>query len=159
MCRCQSAWKAKSLNKQNPFVALRMNNSDSKIIDTLKKAADGLLCMSESDYPFEVFLWESLGKEELTTEKLLEQTNHPKDTPVEVEDCDYFFETATQEQDWHGPEEKETVKKYQNLFKTLKECLTDLKVYRVGTINIDVYIVGISPSRNLTGLSTKLVET
>lgn len=136
-----------------------MNNSNSELIDTLKSSSDGLLCMSESDYPFEVLVWESLGKEELTNEKLLDVTNHSKDTPVEVEDCDYFFEIATQEQDWHGSEEKETVKKYQNLVKTLKERLSDIKVYRVGTINIDVYIVGKTPLGNLAGLSTKVVET
>lgn len=136
-----------------------MNNSNLELIDTLKKASDGLLCMSESDYPFEVFLWEAMSKEALTSEKLLEQTNHSKDTPVEVEDFDYFFEIAAQEQDWHTLKEKETVNKYQNLVKTLKEKLSDVEVYRIGTVNIDVYIIGKTPSGNLAGLLTKVVET
>jgi hypothetical protein len=136
-----------------------MSNSNSELINTLKKASDGLLCMSEADYPFEVFLWEALGREALTPEKLLHHINHPKDISVEVENLDYFFEIATQEQNWHDSEEKETIKKYQNLVKTLKDNLTDIKVYRVGTVNIDVYIVGKTPSGGLAGLSTKLIET
>jgi hypothetical protein len=34
-----------------------------------------------------------------------------------------------------------------------------LQVYRVGNIEIDVYIVGVTDGGGLAGLSTKLVET
>lgn len=141
------------------LVEIGMSSSKSDLINTLKRTSSGLLCMSESDYPFEIFLWTSLGEDNLTTEKLLQQTNHPQDTPVEVKDCDSFFKRATQEQDWHGLEEQETVKKYQNLVKILKENLADIKVYRIGEINIDVYIIGKTQSGDLVGLSTKVVET
>lgn len=136
-----------------------MSSSKSDLIDILERTSNGLLYMSESDYPFEVFLWNSLGKDALTTEKLLQQTNHPQDTPVEVKDCDSFFKRATQEQNWYGLEEQKTVKKYQNLVKILKDNLADIKVYRIGAIDIDIYIVGKTQSGDLVGLSTKVVET
>lgn len=135
-----------------------MTNTNSEIIDQLKSACDGLLCMSESDYPFEVFLWESL-KAPLTKEKILQQTGHPQDTPVQVVTVDDFFRVATTEQDWYGEEELATLKQYQDLVKILKQNLSNLEVYRLGEREIDVYIVGQTPVGNLAGLSTKVIET
>lgn len=114
--------------------------------------------MSESEYPFEVFLWTE-DKEDITPEIILKKTGRSLDTPVEFVDLDSFFEIAASEQSWHSLEEKETVKRYQNLVKTLKDNLTDIKVVRLGTIAIDVYIVGKTPSSDLAGLTTKVVET
>lgn len=124
--------------------------------ETLMKASKNLLMSSESDYPFEFFQWE--GQADLTTEKLLELAGHPQDTSVEVVELDYLFRNVAQEKEWHDEAEKINVSSFQTLVKTLKENLRDIKVYRVGTINIDVYIVG-KADGSLAGLSTKLVET
>jgi hypothetical protein len=43
--------------------------------------------------------------------------------------------------------------------KTLHDNLSDLKVYRLGTIDIDVYLVGRANEGNYAGLYTKVVET
>lgn len=135
-------------------------NNNSELLAQLKKASSGLQFMSESDYPFEVFLWEGQAKEPLTAAQLTKQTGQAKDTPVEVVQLDNFFHVATQEQDWHSPEETETVKRYQALVKTLKENLSDVQVYRLGgTTTIDVYIVGKTALGDLAGLTTKVVET
>ena len=72
---------------------------------------------------------------------------------------DEFFAIATQEEDWHDEEERETVKWFQNLVSVLKQNLSHLQVFRVGNINIDAYIVGVTPSGDWAGLSAKLVET
>ena len=72
---------------------------------------------------------------------------------------DDFFAIATQEEDWHDEEERETVKLFQNLVSVLKQNLSHLQVYRVGNTNIDACIVGMTPCGDWTGLSTKLVET
>jgi len=134
-----------------------MSISNSQIIDKLKNASDGLLWLSESDYPFEPVLWASV--EDLTNDKLLEKLGKSPDTLVEVRDIDRFFAWAIAEEDWHDEEEKAEVEKYCQLVEVLKTNLTDLKVYRVGEIEIDVYIVGKTPDGNLAGLSTMVVET
>jgi len=107
--------------------------------------------------PFEVIHWSAQG--ELTAVKLLQLTNHPPDAPVKVVSVNDFFAIATQEEDWHDEEERETVKRFQNLVSVLKQNLSQLQVYRVGSIDIDAYIVGRTSSGDWTGLSTKLVET
>lgn len=133
-----------------------MNNTN--VIYPLKKASEGLLFMSESEYPFEVFLWDS-SDTQITPEKIIQKTNHPVDTPVEVVGLDEFFAVATTEEDWHEAEEKETVKKYQNLVETIKKCLKNVTVYRLGKRRIDIYIVGKTESDSVAGLATKVVET
>jgi hypothetical protein len=115
--------------------------------------------MSESDYPFEVFLWEGQAQEELSPEKLLQLTEHSPELSVETVDLDYFFRNVAQEKDWHEESQKMMVKRFQALLETLRTNLSDIQVYRVGTVNIDVYIVGKTPSGDLAGLTTKLVET
>lgn len=131
----------------------------NELTNKLKQASDGLLFMSESDYPFEVVFWPAETQENLTEQKLLQLTSHSQDVLVEKVDLDYFFRNSAQEKDWHDRQQKETVKKFQLLVETLKSNLSDIQVYRVGTIDIDVYIVGKTSSGDLAGLSTKVVET
>lgn len=136
-----------------------MTNTNSEQLDQLKKASDGLLFMSESEAPLEFFHWQAFDNEALTTESLLQKTGHSSDTSVEVVDLDSFFEVATTEHAWHDSEDKQTVKKFQTLVETLKQSLSDIKVYRVGQRTIDVYIVGKTVLGDYAGLSTKVVET
>lgn len=131
--------------------------TNSEIIDQLRTAADGLLMMSESEYPFEVFLWEDAAP--ATPQKVVQQTNHPQNTPVEIVGVDDFFQVATTEEDWHEEEEKATVKRFKTLVQELKKNLTNLQVYRLGNKEVDAYIVGQTPNGNLAGISTKVVET
>jgi hypothetical protein len=113
--------------------------------------------MSESDYPFEVFLWDDLTS--ITPEELCPQTGHSPDTPVKVVELDRFCKRAVKEEDWHNEEESAEVKRYQALVEALKQNLKDIQVYRVGECEIDIYIVGVTASGCLMGLSTKAVET
>jgi hypothetical protein len=125
-------------------------------IDILKEATDGLLMTSESEYPFEVILWESAP---LNVTTILEKTGHPQDTSVKIVGVDDFFSVATTEEDWHEDEEKATVKRFQNCVNTLKTNLNNLQVYKIGSKEIDVYIIGTTHSGELAGVSTKVVET
>lgn len=132
--------------------------SSAEAIAKLKEACSGLQFMSESDYPFEVFIWEGQAEESPAAEKVAQQTGHPADAPVKVVTLSDFFRSATEEQDWYGPEEKEGAAKFRNLESTIASILTDVKVYRVGQVEIDVYILG-TCGNDCIGLSTKVVET
>ncbi|AFZ27263.1 Nuclease A inhibitor-like protein [Cylindrospermum stagnale PCC 7417] len=130
----------------------------TEIIQKLEQASAGLLMMSESDYPFQAVLWKGAGLD-LTPAKLLELTGHPQDAPVETVDVDYFFRNCAVEKEWHSQPQKETVNKFKNLVEVLKSNLSDIKVYRIGTISIDAYILGKTEADDLAGISTKVVET
>ncbi|MEA5605529.1 nuclease A inhibitor family protein [Nostoc sp. UHCC 0252] len=131
----------------------------NEITEKLKQASDGLLMMSESEYPFEAFLWSNQAQEPMTTQKLLQLTGHSLETSIEEVELDYFFRNCAEEKEWHDEIQKQNVSKFKSLVKILKDHLTDIKVYRIGTINLDIYIVGKTPSTDLAGISTKVVET
>jgi len=64
---------------------------------------------------------------------LLQLTNHPPGAPVKVVSVDDFFAISTKEEDWHDQEERETVKRFQNLVSLWKQNLSQLQVFRVGS--------------------------
>ncbi|ALF56006.1 nuclease [Nostoc piscinale CENA21] len=133
-----------------------MNNN---VIQQIQQTSYDLLMMSESEYPFEVVFWSGEGQESLTNQKLLQLTNHPLETPIETVELDYFFRNCAEEQEWHDELQKQNVQKFQTLIKTLKDNLTNIKVYRLGSISIDVYIIGKTAANDLAGVSTKVIET
>jgi len=118
---------------------------------------EGLLFMSESDYPFDVVRLEQRG--EITPEKLREMSGEKVDAPVETRTLEEFFRAAMSEAEWKGAKEIEEARRYQALVSWLKENLSGTRVYRVGQINIAVYILGRVASGNLLGISTRVVET
>ena len=125
------------------------------ITETLTQASQGLLMPSESEYPFEVFVWKDV---ELTPQKILELTNYPPATSIEQVELDYFFRNVATEKDWHDKIQKENVTKFQNLVQVVKGNLAELRVYRIGTIEVSVYIVG-KTNDGVAGLATKVIET
>jgi hypothetical protein len=131
---------------------------NTNIIETLKHSSAGLMMMSESEYPFEVINWGSKC-EPLTTQKILQITNHSQDELVEEVELEYFFKNIAFEQEWHDEHQKQEVVKFQTLLNILKNNLKEIQVYRVGTTNIDVYIIGKTSTDELIGLSTKAIET
>ena len=130
--------------------------TDEQLLKELGEATRGLTYMSESDYPFEVFDW---GREEPTPEFLRGLAGQPVEAPVETRTAAQFFRAATSEPDWKGPEELAVARKFQALQRLLEANLSDLKVFRVGEINMPVYVAGRSASGSWLGVSTRAVET
>lgn len=129
------------------------------LLGQLKQATEGLMYISENQYPLKLFHLEAKGKKSITSKDILKATKHSPSTPVESFDFDNFFLNHTQEKDWHSPEEKKSVKQYQQLVSLLKKNLSDLQVFKVGKIEMDVYVIGKSESGEFLGLSTKVIET
>lgn len=134
-----------------------MSNSKNEIITKLSNASDGLLWLSESEYPFEIIMWEDAT--DLTADKLLQQLEKPSDTPVQTTDVDRFFAPAIASEDWHNEEQKAEVEQYRKLVDELKTNLTDIQVYCVGEVEIDIYIIGKTSDGSIAGVSTMAVET
>lgn len=130
--------------------------SDEELLEELKGATRGLLFMSESDYPLEVFEWTTA---EPTREFLRKLAGKDSSAEVETQGAREFFRASVSEADWKGEAELATARKFQKLLRLLEATLSDLKVYRVGTIDINVYVAGRAPSGNWLGVSTRVVET
>jgi hypothetical protein len=123
----------------------------------LKSLTEGLSYQSESDYPVEPYARDA-GKGAPTAAEFA-KGREGEDAAVRELNFDSFFGNYTDEQDWWGEEERAVAKKFQALVAFLKENLKDIKVYRVGDVEADVYIVGKTESGDFAGVKTKIVET
>lgn len=134
-----------------------INYSDCQLIKELKKASNGLLWLSESNYSWEVIYWDNIR--ELTSNTLRQQINCAAEVKLEIRKPEEFFASAVQEQEWHNEAEKQQVERYQFLVHLLYSHLDNIQVYRVGEVEIDIYVLGQTTHKAIAGLKTKSVET
>lgn len=118
-----------------------MANSDAQILQQLANATAGLLFMSESDYPFELIHWE--GAAEITPDFLRKVSGESNDSPVQQIEIEDFLASGL----------------YQPILLLLRSQLSDVKAYKVGRINMPVYLVGRSSDGSWLGVSTRVVQT
>ncbi|MDO1445716.1 nuclease A inhibitor family protein [Rhodocytophaga aerolata] len=131
---------------------------DNQIKQLLTDASKDLLYPSESDYPFDYVEWET-GNEKLTKKRIRQLTGKAGKEPVKSVSLEDFFKQVTEEKDWYGEEEKATAERFRKLQQVLENNLTHVRVFKVGKIEIDAYIVGKTNEGKCAGLSTKVVET
>lgn len=120
-------------------------------VSALKKATKGLTYMSETDAPFTTFVWDA-GEGPLTAERVLRLGKHEPGTKVEERGLDQFLGHYAEGDD---PD----ARKYKKLLKVIGENLSDVRVFKVGEVSLDVYIVGRTKQGDWVGLHTKAVET
>jgi hypothetical protein len=134
-----------------------VKESDAALSGRLKSLTEGLSYQSESDYAVEPYAREA-DKGAPSAEEFA-KGREGEDAAVRELNFDSFFGNYTDEQDWWGEEERAVAAKFQALVKFLKENLSDVKVYRVGGVEADVYVVGRTASGDYAGVKTKVVET
>ncbi len=127
------------------------------LFEEIGKAAEGLFYMSETDA--EILPFSGKKAAEVSKEEILNQTQNSPDTNVEEKKFAEFFERLTKIQDWFGEEETANARKFAALKDLLERNLRDLKVFKIGLIELDVYAVGIDSENILKGIKTKAVET
>ncbi len=129
-----------------------------ELLAQLKAKTDGLYFPSESDFPFEVIAWENFADDFYNTEKWLAHCGLPTNSPIENTSIEYLFRNLSVEQEWHDEVQKEQVAQFKALQDFLQATLTDLTVYRVGKIEITIFIIG-KFGNDVIGLKTEAVET
>ena len=125
-----------------------------EITDLLTKLSEGLLFPSESEYPLEPFTWKSAT---LNRKTILTQAGKPAKTSIEAIALEDFFATVVTDQDWFEDEDREIAQRFRDL-QTAIATLENVQVFRLGKVEIDVYIVG-AIGQDLVGLKTTVIET
>ncbi|MEO0349079.1 MAG: nuclease A inhibitor family protein [Cyanobacteria bacterium P01_A01_bin.15] len=128
------------------------------LLPELETACENLLWRSEADYPFEVVVL-LLDQQSFTVKTLLDNGDYPDNTPVTVVSLDDFFKQALVERAWFDSRELKRVERYRNLRDLLETTLENLQVYRLGEVEIDVYILGGTEDSQVIGVKTQTVET
>jgi Nuclease A inhibitor-like protein len=114
------------------------------LLTTFTQATAGLLYPSEYDAPLEPFVWEPADN---TLAEVRRLSGHPPEERCQTLSADAFFGELAE------------VEGFPALYETLKEFLTDLKVYRCGAANHTVCVVGRDAQGRLAGFKTRAVET
>jgi hypothetical protein len=125
------------------------------LLNEIEKSTAGLTYISETDASVTAVFVADAGTVDVS---------HfiPKGTPaekVETRKPGEFFDRLTTEKEWFGERERNSAKTFAQLEKLLEENLADLTVFRIGSIRIDIYVVGLDADGNLAGIKTKAVET
>jgi hypothetical protein len=127
------------------------------VIDRLTKGTDGLLFSSEADYPLEPFIW--TNPQPFVANLLYTLTTLPESTAVtEVPFNEFFAPMISLDPD--APLAAQArVARYKKLIRLLRRVFRDLKIYKLGTIEIPTFIVGRLADGTIAGLRTMVVET
>ncbi len=117
-----------------------------------------LLYPSESDEPL---TWVTcyLGQPEpLIVSQLTDWLMLPPNVLVEERPEADFWRVAVVE-DWFGEDEKKRAEQFQRVKQFIESQFTDRQFFRVGQIEIDIYLLGKTPEGKRAGLKTKVIET
>ena len=138
------------LNLLNETLNLSFNVMQEEIMN-LVSAAEGLMYMSESDHPFEPVSIE--GKN--VQKELLELAGTSDTQTIETVSVDHFLRNMV------NPEVmgQQTADRYKLLKQQINENLQDAEVYRIGTVQVQVFIVGRLKNGKMGGLKTMVIET
>ena len=99
---------------------------------------------SETDAPFEAFVWRA---EENTPAVVRRLAKLPTTAECQQQSLSDFFG------------ELEDEKEFKSLRQVIDETLSDVKVYRCGSIRLSYFLVGMAADGRLAGLKTTAVET
>ncbi len=173
----KTSGKIKAVTK--PAQTIAKQSWLTKLCHELENAVAGLTYnFSEADYPYQFFALQqrSLHQEndKLTaqeflacvglSEELMNNLNIPADKIIEERAFSAFFPTINDIAAFYGKpvtaaKVKAESKQYRNLEKLLVKRFCDVKVFRVGAVDIRCYICGFIKGGNIAGLMTICIET
>ncbi|HEX2972250.1 MAG TPA: nuclease A inhibitor family protein, partial [Tepidisphaeraceae bacterium] len=110
-------------------------------------ASQGLMYPSETDAPFEPFCWTAQGGGSARNQIA---AHAGKGRPIQEVSVEDFFAEL---------DDSEDADCFHTLRQALETHLMGLKIFRLGQIKIDVYLIGQTRSGDWAGLHTLSVET
>jgi hypothetical protein len=138
------------------MVRKKKNTKNPTLTESIAETVAGLSYSSETDAEIIPFVGQQTDF--ATAEELLRQIGKT-DIKIEEKSFDEFFAPLVKIQKWFGEEERKMTEKYVRLKELLQENLIEKKVFRIGKIEIDIFVVGLDKENILRGIQTKAVET
>ena len=121
----------------------------------VENLTEGLLYQSETDAPLKYFELDEVAARQWppqTAAQFLELIEEEPKTPVQEIPPEKFFDNLSE-----GNEERED--QVRALRKAFMDNLENVRLYRVGEIEIEIYLLGRDGSGKVCGLQTLSVET
>lgn len=171
---CSTTPDSGDTRASNEAAASGSRNNPSGLREELEAAAADLSYTSESDYPFRFFTLPPGSEPGLTalsflnclgiSRQLIDELNLSAGQLIEEKSLDGFFPTVDGLAMYHNaevndPEVVSESERFKNLEAVLRRRLQDVKVFRVGMIEIRCYIAGVDETGAIAGLVTTSIET
>lgn len=137
---------------------MKFKNDALPTAQMIRKAAKGLVYISETDAPIEYFSVEATAVNS-AEEKFSQFKKGLGVAGVRETSPDELFARLIAEDEWKTPAEILIAKRFRELQRTLCDNLTDIRVLRFGTVRVDIYVLGVDAEGNLSGIRTSAVET
>ena len=134
-------------------------NEKKSLKDEIISLGSDLMYPSESDEKIEYFEMEVSTDEKLSLANFRMYNGIRPEIEIEEIDFESFFKPLIKAEDWFGEDEKKWAEDSLKLKQLLTEKLKEIKILKVGRIEIDVYLFGKSEKRKWEGIKTKLIET
>ena len=130
----------------------------ASLADQLARAAQGIVLPSEFDGHFSVVQWPN-AEIPKTPSAFRQLAEIPPQSPVESFDASALISRLGGELSTDGADVKRMRAKFRKLAEFLRGNLNDLRGFRVGNINVELYILGASSDGEVLGLKALGVET
>ena len=129
----------------------------TELFDRIAAACEGLIYVSETDAPVVPFA--SSAAAEITREAILHESGRDANEPVEIITFNDLFDRLTAIKDWFGERETKRAQAYLQLKDLLEASLSELEVFRIGAIQVSIFVVGKDNNGCVMGVTTTAVET
>lgn len=134
------------------------NEKNSSDLDAqIREICTPLIYISEADSSVEMFRWST--HKNFNGETIIHEARLEQNAQIEEVAFDDFFLKLTKEKDWFGESDRARAAGFLKLQKLLSENLTDLKVFRIGRVRIEIFVVGLDKSGETVGVRMSAVET
>lgn len=127
--------------------------------DELILLCSDLMYPSESDEKIEYFFMEVSTDENLSLANFRIYNGIRPEIEIGLMDFEIFFDPLVKIEEWFGEDEKKWAENGLKLKQLLINKLKDVQIYKVGQVEIEVYLFGKSGECQWEGLKTKLIET
>lgn len=135
-----------------------MAETAAEIRRLLEEAASGLVYSSEGDHPF-AFVELPAAPWPPTPEAFRALVGAPPEAGAEEVPLGRFLQHHTDCTDPYDVRAQEIRPRYERLQALLSSHLADLRVFRIGEVRIDCWLVGRGPGGRPMGLRTIAIET
>ena len=134
------------------------NEDIEELIEMLKSMTEDLYFTSESDYPFEIICWE-LKTKNIKKKYISEYINIDKSTELlELAPEKLLFQHAKSSPNF-SEENREKANRFKQIITFFQSQVSESRAFKIGSTEVEVYILGIASRTHIIGLKTLAIET
>jgi Nuclease A inhibitor-like protein len=136
-----------------------LENNKISLKEQIETLIADLMYPSESDEAIEYFEMELSTNQKMSMADFRMYNGIKPETVITEISFDDFFKPLIRIKDCFGEEEKKWAEDSQKLKNLLAENAKDFQIFKVGLIEIDVFVFGKAEECRWVGLKTKVIET